>query len=287
MPSPQSRRRFLLASGTLLAATSGCLSDTGGRTPTETDTETPTPTRSRTDQSSEPTPAVDTVWVTDSVVHVANVDSLVVAGAPDGERLVLATYVDESRIDPEAFDLVVDGKSFVPQPPPGTYTDFETIARSSDRVADGQALVGFVVPVQDAVERVSLTYGEGWTRDLRASTRDRLTVEPAFEVREFSLPDIAEPDAPIPATLTVANVGAGVGVFRAVAPAWGMLPTVIERELAAGESTTFETEVGEQYSGGLTGASAGETREVTLSWAGGETTATVRFEERQSTTSVT
>lgn len=276
MPSPQSRRRFLLGGCALLAATSGCLTDAGDRTPTET------PTPSSTDQPSGPTPQFDALWVADSVVHVANVDSLVVAGAPAGKRLVFAAYEDASRIDPEAFGLTVDDESFVPQPPPGTYTDFETIARSSDRVADGQAVTGFVVPVQDTVERATLTYGEGWTRDLRPALRDRLTVEPVFEVREFSLPDVATPDAPIPATLTVTNVGSGAGTFRAVAPAWGMLPTVVEHELAAGESATFETELSEQSGGGLTGASPGETREVTLSWADGETTATVRFEEPQS-----
>lgn len=283
MPSPWSRRRFLHAGAGLLTVTGGCLSDGGDRTPTGTDTDTQS-AQPGSDQPSGPTPEIGEVWITDSVVHVANVDSRTVVGAPDGERLLFATYVDDSRIDPESFGLVVDGERFAPQPPSGTYTDFETIARSNEHVADGETITGFVIPVQDRVERALLTYGDGWDRELSASVRDLLTVEPVFEVRAFSLPETVRPDASVTAELTVANVGTGAGTFRAVAPDGGMLPTVVERELDAGEEATFETQIGEEYGGGLVSADPGERVAITLAWADGRRTATVRIEAATATT---
>lgn len=280
MPPEPFRRDVLAGSLGLVTSVSGCLTFTGDadQSPTTaSDRVSPTPEPDEGDdvgspaESTEPKPTVDSVWVSDSVVHVVNVDGLTVADSPDGSQFVFATYEDDGDVDPDAFRLVVDGETYEPQSP--TDVDFQTLARTIDRVGSDLALTGFVVPVREDVREATLGYGEtGLAHELSAEARERLTADPVFEVRTFSLPDSAVPNEPFVADLTVANVGDGRGTFRATAPAGTMLPTVVERTLDAGEERTFTEEIAIRSSG------PGTNYGVTLSWADGELTRSIRIE---------
>lgn len=283
--SPELSRRELLAGGLCgLVATAGCTDvRDGGAPPTNTTTETTTgaddAASTETDAPSATatagrTPRIGSVRVTDSVVHVVNVDGFEVAGSPDDTQLVFATYQDEDGVEGDRFRLVVDGDIHRPQPP--GETDFRAVARTVDRLESGQGLTGFVVPVRESVERVTLEYGESdLARDAPADARERLTADPVFEVRRFSLPDSVEDGEPVEAELTVANVGTGDGVFRATAPAGALGATIVERELEAGEEETFSAEVD------LRSAPTGSPYGVTLSWADGRERRTTTVEPVQ------
>ncbi|MBX0321940.1 hypothetical protein EGH21_02725 [Halomicroarcula sp. F13] len=286
MPSQRSRRSVLAACTALLAA-GGCLGTESdppatGTTTTVAQTDTTTTTAEWTDTVR---PDVGTVWVTDSVAHTAMVDSRMVSGSPDGTQLVFASYVDESRVDPEAFSLVVDGERYAPKPPADTYADFETIANSTDRVADDESVTGFVVDVRDTVDSATLEYGEAWSHDLSNPQRERLTGDPSFEVREFTLPDTVSPGDSLVADLTVANVGTGPGTFRATVPRATVWPTLIERDVAAGESVSFSTRITWSASDGAPlDRLAGEEYELVLSWPDGRRSERLTVTEQSTAT---
>ncbi len=227
------------------------------------------------------TPRLGALWVADSVVHTAVVDSRTVSGSPDGTQLVFASYVDESRIEPEAFSLVVGDERYVPRPPGDSYADFETIAASTERIDDDETVTGFVVDVRDTVESATLEYGDGsWTHDLSRAQRNRLTGDPSFEVREFAVPDAVSPGEALVAELTVANVGRRTGTFRATVPRMAMRPTVIERDVGAGQTASFTERITWGASEGAPlDRLAGEDYDLVLSWPGGQRSATVTVTE--------
>ncbi|GGN84805.1 MULTISPECIES: hypothetical protein [Haloarcula] len=284
MPSQRSRRSVLAACTGLLAA-GGCLG-TGSDSPaTSTTTAERTEPTTTAEQTEAVTPDLGGVWVTDSVVHTAMVDSRMVSGSPDGTQLVFARYVDESRVDPEAFSLVVDGERYAPKPPRDTYADFETIANSTDRVADDETVTGFVVDVRDTVDSATLEYGEAWSHDLSNPQRERLTGDPSFEVREFTLPDTVSPGDSLVADVTVANVGTGPGTFRATVPRATVWPTLLERDVAAGETASFTGRITWGASDGAPlGRLTGEEYELVLSWPDGQRSATITVTEQSTTT---
>ncbi|MFC6974190.1 hypothetical protein ACFQL1_05110 [Halomicroarcula sp. GCM10025709] len=280
MPSTPSRRALLGSLAGLCTGFSGCLDgtfqapETDAPASTDEAGTTPTPVTS----SDDAEPRLGTVWVTDSVVHVAAVDSLVVTGAPDGHQFVFAGYRDDSDVLPERFGLRIDGDRRAPEEPKGSYVSFDTIARTSDRVGDGETVTGFVVPVRDTVERATLTYAGRPMRELDRRARRRLTGDPTFAVRAFSLPDRLSPTERLVADLTVANVGSRDGTFRATAPQFAVLPTVVEHEIPAGETAQFTTAITWGASATPMQRSVGEELTLTLSWSGGTRTATVSVE---------
>lgn len=274
MDSGASRRAYIATCAGGLAGTAGCLLFTGDdRQGEPTLTSTPGDDEATADGTPTPdsSPVLGPVWVTDSVLHVVDVDGVSVTGSPDGSQYVFAAYTEDNEVDPDLFRLVVDDDVYRHEPPAGT--DYGAVVPSDDYVGAAQPVVAFSVPVRDDVEVATVEYGNSaLERWLSTDTKRRLTFDPKFKVREFSVPGSVAADEPVEAELTVANVGSGPGTFRASVPDGVMHATIVERALDAGEEMEFTEEID------LRGASAGSNYSLPLSWADGQRTETVRVE---------
>lgn len=104
-------------------------------------------------------------------------------------------------------------------------------------------LLGFRVPAPLEIERGAVVWtspdGVAARWPLDPESLDALAHPPAFEVREFSVPEEVERGSAFAARLAVANVGSGDGEFRAELGATTISDTPeLAVEVAAGETVT-------------------------------------------------
>ncbi|WP_458206918.1 hypothetical protein [Haladaptatus sp. NG-SE-30] len=221
------RRRLLstLAVGSVSLA--GCLSTSrpGSTGTTTTDrTTTNTNTNTDTDPAQRVQRHLGESYTTDDgrvvTVHDARVQKSVVefeihtdiVSLPDRQFVVADVSVTENEGDERTeftnvFSVKLDGTEF-PQD--------EHVRWLEPPSEDGHSL-GFPVPVTDADEAAVVWHtGDDplvhWF--LGDDERQKLLNAPAFEIREFSVPDSSEAGGTLEATLTVANVGDRDGIFR-------------------------------------------------------------------------
>lgn len=279
------RRSYLALLGSGLAGTAGCL----GREPTgdggSASSPTGSPSRTRgspTDPTTTGGPPTTTLdlgepyehpdgWsVTLSNARVRKIalragthlDPVAFSG---GQYVVVEVAVvgdangpDTAGVlpDPAGFDVTLDGADAAPDEAgfwngyPGTATDDVGTAAVPVATAESdQAAVRWQAP-EEPVE---------WR--LAADHREAIAREPAFEVREFAVPEVVEHGASFDASLTVANVGGRDDRFLAELGATTISDTPeFEFDVPAGESVGREVTVEPHYLEGT------EELRVVLNW---------------------
>lgn len=113
-------------------------------------------------------------------------------------------------------------------------------------------LLGFRVPAPLEIERGAVVWtgpdGSTAVWPVDSDAVDALAHPPAFEVREFSVPEEVERGSAFDATLTVANDGSGDGEFRAELGATTISDTPeLAVEVAAGETVTTNPTIDPYY----------------------------------------
>jgi len=256
------RRRLLALSAASLAGLAGCLSEPG-TTDEATDTDTDgSPTDSTT---ADDPPEINGVTVEDVVVRKAvTYESTMGSGgvlAAEGTQYVVAS-VRTDREDLPPFSFTADGQSWDPglSDTVGA-TNYAVAGHEGGAVGsavggDGGSFLAFAVPspLSASNPRIRLGGSDPAEWPLSAEATDRLAAPaPRFELDELSVPDAVSQGDALSVALTVRNVSDTDGRFLA-AVYW---PTeyiadddeshVVERQVAAGESTTATLELSTEY----------------------------------------
>lgn len=287
----RSRRAALRTLGIALSASlAGCLGTENGRaSTTQLTSETKTPRKS---EATTPGPveldpddsySTDASWsltVDDVAVRIAVVDTGTIHPDPvwaeDGQ-FVVADFTVEGRDAPDPANLNVTCRVDTGDALGWTYVDADGPRDESSQP------IGFEVPSSPAPTAGAIVWApdEGpevrWT--LSEATLANLARLPEFELKSFSVADA--PGDEVDATLTVANVGDGDGVFLAEVGAGAMSDQPeVEIAVPAGETRTVTRRV-------LAGSPNGGPTRVVLRWRDTKIERTVEPSETTTATAQT
>lgn len=282
----QSRRGYLASMSLGVAGLAGCLFGTdepsGG---TADDTTT---TDDRTDRTTEPSGSTDEpttddptttdtrVTVTDPIVRKAVTYYRWPAStrilAPANEQFVVATVEGPEETDPPGFALEADGEVFSPGVAVDSGYGAEFAGRGGGSVVENDHAAGYLafrVPSPlDADDARIVRDDDGPMTPLPDAAMATLARPgPEFERDALDVPASVERPTPVDVTLTVTNVADVDGRFLAGVhwPTEGIADddetTVLERDVAAGETTSFSLSL-------QTGHAVGETSEHPLTVEG-------------------
>lgn len=243
------RRQMLATLGVALGGVAGCLS--GDRTespdsPGPGADDTPTPTATAADE----TPGLGTPE--DIVVEKAvTYESLMGSGgvlAPDGRQFVVASLAERTAEESATFTFETDDDSWSTGIP-------DTVGAGNASVAGhARPYLAFTVPSPLSGTDPHIRRSDGLEWPLSADTRATLTAPaPEYELDELSVPDSVSQGESLSVTLTATNVSGTDGRFLA-ALYW---PTrriadddeshIVERTVAAGETTTASLDIDTSY----------------------------------------
>lgn len=271
---PSTRREFLAASLGVAAAlaTAGCIDDspsTGSESPTDSPQGSPSETEVPPPESAERSVGGDTVAVFDIVAEKAvTYESVMGSGgvvAPKGRQFVVASVRSDAELEMDQFSLQAGGESWAAVDPGEHGARNYSVAGHEGGVvgepaAGGDESIRYVAfeldsPVSAEDPRIVLERGgESGEWALPDSAREALAASsPSFELDSLSVPDSVQQGEPLNVELTATNTSDTDGRFLA-AVYW---PTrliadddeshLIERSVAAGESTTASLSLDTEY----------------------------------------
>ncbi|WP_435320177.1 hypothetical protein [Haloarchaeobius sp. TZWSO28] len=167
--------------------------------------------------------------------------------AVEGTRFVFVTVESTGTTAPSLEDLGMESAETAGS----AWTDYEGVTPARPPTGAepydperGTGWVGFTVPAPlQTYHRIALSVGEETARtQLPESVRGQLSAPvPTYEVSEFSAPESASPGDAITVSATVSNTSDAAGTFRGALN--GAETTFVDRELQAGSTTEWQTEV--------------------------------------------